>query len=77
MSVKLNGLEFIDNSNNCAENLFGDGLHLNDDSRVILANILARETKNFAVALVRIIFYVKQLSITTMKSLPISQIVLK
>ena len=55
----------------------GDGLHLNDDSRVILANILARETKNFAVALVRIIFYVKQLSITTMKSLPISQTVLK
>ena len=27
---KLNGLGFIDNSNICAENLFEDGLHLND-----------------------------------------------
>ena len=35
---KLNGLEFIDNSNICAENLFEDGLHLNDDGKVILAN---------------------------------------
>ena len=29
---------FIDNSNICAENLFEDGLHLNDDGKVILAN---------------------------------------
>ena len=35
---KLNGLGFIDNSNICAENLFRDGLHLNDDGKVILAN---------------------------------------
>ena len=35
---KLNGLEFIDNSNICAENSFEDGCHLNDDSKVILAN---------------------------------------
>ena len=35
---KLNGLGFIDNSNICAENLFEDGLHLNDDGKVILAN---------------------------------------
>ena len=35
---KLNGLGFIDNSNICSENLFVDGLHLNDDGKVILAN---------------------------------------
>ena len=35
---KLNGLGFIDYSNICAENLFEDGLHLNDDGKVILAN---------------------------------------
>ena len=35
---KLNGLGFIDNSNICAKNLFEDGLHLNDDGKVILAN---------------------------------------
>ena len=35
---KLNGLGFIDNSNICAENLFRDGLHLNDDGKVILGN---------------------------------------
>ena len=34
---KLNGLEFIDNSNIYAENLFEDGLHLNDDGKTILA----------------------------------------
>ena len=35
---KLNGLGFIDNSKICAENLFEDGLHLNDDGKVSLAN---------------------------------------
>ena len=35
---KLNGLAFIDNSNICAENLFEDSLHLNDDGKVILGN---------------------------------------
>ena len=35
---KLNGLEFIDNSNICAKNLFEDGSHLNHDGKVILAN---------------------------------------
>ena len=35
---KLNVLGFIDNSNICSENLFEDGLHLNDDGKVILAN---------------------------------------
>ena len=35
---KLNGLGFIDNSNICAENLFEDSLHLNNDGMVILAN---------------------------------------
>ena len=35
---KLNGLGFIDNSNICAENLFEDGLHINDDGKGILAN---------------------------------------
>ena len=35
---KLNGLGFVDNSNICSENLFVDGLHLNDDGKVILAN---------------------------------------
>ena len=35
---ELNGLRFIDNSNICAEKLFEDGLHLNDDGKVILAN---------------------------------------
>ena len=35
---KLNRLGFIDNSNICAESLFQDGLHLNDDGKVILAN---------------------------------------
>ena len=34
---KLNGLEFIDNCNICAESFFEDGLHLNDDGKVILA----------------------------------------
>ena len=33
---KLNGLGFIDNSNIGAENLFEDGLALNDDGKVIL-----------------------------------------
>ena len=31
---KLNGLEFIDNSNIYAENLFEDDLHLNDDGKI-------------------------------------------
>ena len=35
---KLNWFEFIGNSNICAENLFEDSLHLNDDGKVILAN---------------------------------------
>ena len=35
---KLNGLGFIDNSNIGAENLFEDGLPLNDDGKVILVN---------------------------------------
>ena len=35
---KLNRLGFIDDTNICAENLFEDGLHLNDDGKVILAN---------------------------------------
>ena len=35
---KLNGLGFIDNSNIGAENLFEDGLPLNDDGQVILVN---------------------------------------
>ena len=35
---KLNGSGFIVNSNICAENLFEDGLHLNDDGKVMLAN---------------------------------------
>ena len=35
---KLDWLEFIDNNNISAENLFEDGLHLNDDSKIILAN---------------------------------------
>ena len=35
---KLNGLEVIDNSTICSENLFDDGLHLNDDGKVILTN---------------------------------------
>ena len=35
---KLNGLGFFDNSNICSENLFEDGLHLNDDGKVILTN---------------------------------------
>ena len=35
---KLNGLGFVDNGNIYAENLFADGLHLNDDGKVILAN---------------------------------------
>ena len=32
---KLNGLGFIDNMNICVENLFDNGLHLNDDGKVI------------------------------------------
>ena len=35
---KVSGLGFNDNSNNCAENLFEDGLNLSDDGKVILAN---------------------------------------
>ena len=35
---ELNGLGFIDNTKICAENLFENGLHLNDDGKVILAN---------------------------------------
>ena len=35
---KLNGLGFIDNSSICGENLFEDGLHLNDEDKIILAN---------------------------------------
>ena len=35
---KLNWFEFIGNSNICAENLFEDILHLNDDGKIILAN---------------------------------------
>ena len=35
---KLNGLGFIDNSNTGAENLLGDGLHLNSDGKVNLVN---------------------------------------
>ena len=34
---KLNGLEFIDNSNIYAENLFEDDLHLNDDGKIFWA----------------------------------------
>ena len=37
---KLNGLGFIDNGSICAENLFDDGLHLNDDGKVILGNVI-------------------------------------
>ena len=37
---KLNGLRFIENSNICAENLFEDGLHLNNDGKVILTKII-------------------------------------
>ena len=37
-NCKLNGLEFIDNSNICAKNLFEDGSHLNHDGKVIVAN---------------------------------------
>ena len=32
------GLGFIDNRNICMKNLFSDGLHLNDDGKVLLAN---------------------------------------
>ena len=32
------GLGFIDNRNICMKNLFSDGLHLNDDGKVFLAN---------------------------------------
>ena len=46
---KLHGLGFAVSSNICAENLFGDALHLNDDWRVILAN-------NFIYFLTRFIF---------------------
>ena len=35
---KLNGLGFIDSSNICSEHLFDDGLHLNDNGKVILTN---------------------------------------
>ena len=35
---KLDGLEFIDNSDICTKNLFEDSLHLNDDGKLILAN---------------------------------------
>ena len=38
MDCKLNGMGFVDNSNICAENLFEDGLHLNNNGEVILAN---------------------------------------
>ena len=34
---ELNGFGFIDNSNICDENLFEDGLHLNDGGKVITA----------------------------------------
>ena len=81
---RLNGLGFNDNSNICVENLFEDGLYLNDDGKVILANnfiyVLNRfsyETKKFIMALVRMILYSKQIFITPMMGLPISQIVLK
>ena len=35
---KLNGLGFIDNSVICRKKLFEDGLHSDDDGKVILAN---------------------------------------
>ena len=35
---KSDWLEFIDYNNISAENLFEDGLRLNDDSKIILAN---------------------------------------
>ena len=38
VSTKLLGLGFIDNRNICMKNLFSDGLHLNDDGKVFLAN---------------------------------------
>ena len=81
---KLNGLGFIDNSNICAETLFEDGLHLNDDGKVILANnfvcfkyVYFMTHKKFVMALVRMILYSTQIFIATMVSLPLSQIVLK
>ena len=81
---KLNGLGFIDNSNICSENLFEDGLHLNDDGKVILVNNfiyalcrLILDTKKLIMALVKMIFYSKHIFVTTVMSLPISQIVLK
>ena len=38
VSTKLLGLGFIDNRNICMKNLFEDGLHINDDVKVFLAN---------------------------------------
>ena len=81
---KLNGLGFIDNNNICAENLFEDGFHLNDDSKVVLANNFTYVLNMFilwhkksVMALVRMIFYSTQIFIATMMRLPLSQIVLK
>ena len=81
---KLNGLLFIDNSNICLENSIEDGLHLNHDGKVILVNnfiyvlnFKSYEIANFMMALVRMVFYSKQIFMTTMMSIPISQIVLK
>ena len=46
---KLNGLGFIDNSNICSEHLFDDGLHLNDNGKVILANNFMNVLNKFIV----------------------------
>ena len=66
------------------ENLFQDGLHLNDDEEIILANnvlsfkqVFLMKRKKIITALVRMILYSKQIFITTMMSFPTSQIVLK
>ena len=39
-ACKLYGVGFIDNSYICAEDLFEDCLHLNDDGKAVLANNL-------------------------------------
>ena len=39
-ACKLYGLGFIDNSYICAEDLFEDCLHLNNDGKAVLANNL-------------------------------------
>ena len=60
-----------------------DGLHWNDDCKVILANnCIVLNTfiswhKIILMALVTMIFYSRQIFIVTVISLPVSQIVLK